>query len=176
MEQITDLLRAVKNLDQRLRTMERSSLGGGGGSIESAYPIGSIYISVVSTNPNTLFGFGTWSAFATGRTLVGIDSGQTEFNTVEKTGGAKTHTLTTAELATHNHGAGSLAAPIYTDGALVTIPIIYTAKTASYTTAPNQTGNGLNTTCTGSTANAGSGSAHNNLQPYIVVYMWKRTA
>jgi len=143
--------------------------------VDAIYPVGAIYMSVVNTSPATLFG-GTWAVWGTGKVPVGVDTGQTEFNTVEKTGGAKTHTLTTAELATHNHGAGSLAAPIYTDGASVTIPNIYTAKTASYTTAPNQTGNGLNTTCTGSTANAGSGSAHNNLQPYITCFMWKRTA
>lgn len=52
------------------------------------YPIGSIYISVVNTNPGTLFG-GTWVAFGTGRTVFGVDSAQTEFNTVEKTGGSK---------------------------------------------------------------------------------------
>ena len=57
-----------------------------------AWPVGSVFIAVVSTNPATLLGYGTWAAFATGRTLVGIDAGQTEFDTVEETGGAKTHT------------------------------------------------------------------------------------
>src|SRR3990172_4022657 len=55
-----------------------------------AWPIGSVFISVVSTNPATLLGFGTWSAFGAGRVLIGLDSGDTDFDTVEETGGAKT--------------------------------------------------------------------------------------
>ena len=68
-----------------------------------AYPVGSIYIAVVSTNPATLLGFGTWSAFGTGRTLVGIDTGDVDFDVVEETGGAKTVTLTSAEMPSHTH-------------------------------------------------------------------------
>jgi hypothetical protein len=71
--------------------------------LAAVYPVGSIYVATVSTNPATLLGFGTWSAFGTGRTLVGIDAGQTEFDTVEETGGEKTHVLTIAELASHTH-------------------------------------------------------------------------
>ena len=66
------------------------------------FPVGSIYMAVVSTNPSSFFG-GTWTAFGTGRTVVGIDAGQTEFDTVEETGGAKTHTLTTSEMPSHTH-------------------------------------------------------------------------
>ena len=54
------------------------------------YPVGSIFLSVVSTNPGTLLGVGTWVAIGTGRTLVAIDSGDTDFDVVEETGGAKT--------------------------------------------------------------------------------------
>lgn len=108
-----------------------------------------------------------------GRVAVG-KSTDTEFDTLGETGGAKTHTLTSAESGSpaHKHGAGSLSAPIYTDGSNVTIPNIYTPKTASYTTAANQTGNGLNTNCMGETANSSAvnaSSAHNNLQPYITL-------
>src|SRR5690606_38823591 len=71
--------------------------------IDVVYPVGSIYISTVDTNPGTVFGVGTWVAFGTGRTIVGVDTDQTEFDTVEKTGGAKTHTLTTAEMPSHTH-------------------------------------------------------------------------
>lgn len=67
------------------------------------FPVGYIYISVDPTNPATVLGYGTWAAFAAGRVLVGIDAGQTEFDTVEETGGAKTHTLTTAEMPSHTH-------------------------------------------------------------------------
>ena len=78
------------------------------------YPVNSIYMTISPTNPATTFGFGTWVAWGTGEVPVGVDVGQTEFNTVEKTGGEKTHVLITAELAAHTHskpntlfGAGS---------------------------------------------------------------------
>lgn len=126
-----------------------------------AFPVGSVYVAVVSTNPNTLLGYGTWSAFGTGRVLVGIDAGQTEFDVVEEIGGAKTHTITTAEMPAHNHQI--LRERSATTGGATT-QIARTADTSS-TVDTNVF-----------TENAGSGSAHNNLQPYIVVYMWKRTA
>src|SRR5688572_5392751 len=70
---------------------------GADGSVSACWPIGSVFIAVVATNPGTLLGFGTWVAFGAGRMLVGFDSGQTEFDTVEETGGAKTVTLTAAQ-------------------------------------------------------------------------------
>lgn len=126
------------------------------------YPVGSIYISTSSTNPGTTFGVGTWSAFGAGCTLVSLDSGQSEFDTVEETGGAKTHTLTSAEMPAHVHRMRRNAT---TTGAL-----------SGLTTAPDASSSNpadLGTLDTGST---GGGAAHNNLQPYIVVYMFKRTA
>lgn len=129
------------------------------------YPVGSIYISTISTNPGTLFGFGTWNAFGTGRTLVGIDSGQTEFDAVEETGGAKTHTLTTTEMPAHTHTRGERAWNGPSSG------------NSGRLSASDVGGTGVvSDTDSGSTGSAGSGGAHNNLQPYIVVYMWKRTA
>lgn len=125
-----------------------------GSWLSVVYPIGSIYISVVSTNPNTLFGFGTWTAFGTGRTLVGVDTGQTEFDTVEETGGSKTHTLTVAEMPAHTHTT-AVAGPTNADFGI------------------GRTEVGSNPVTSSST---GGGGAHNNLQPYITVYMWKRTA
>ena len=68
---------------------------GSGGTIPSArlgnaWPIGAVFISVVSTNPNTLLGYGTWAAIGAGRVLVGRDAGDADFDTAEETGGAKT--------------------------------------------------------------------------------------
>lgn len=127
--------------------------------LNKLWPVGSIYISVSPTNPGTSMGFGTWVAFATGQTLVGIDTGQTEFDTVEETGGAKTHTLTIPEMPSHTH--------------TTTQPLGVNAN-------KNFTGTGFNPMTVDNTAvtiNAtGGGGAHNNLQPYIVTYMWKRTA
>ena len=76
--------------------------------LETIYPVGSIYINAgVATNPGTLLGFGTWTAFGTGRTIVGVDSSDTDFDAVRETGGSKTHTLTIAELPAHTHQLGS---------------------------------------------------------------------
>ena len=117
------------------------------------YPVGSIYTTVSTTAPATLLGMGTWAAFGAGRVPVGIDAGQAEFDAIEETGGAKTHTLSEAELPAHTH-------TVPYRGAGGSTYVLESAVTGGNTT-------------TGST---GSGTAHNNLQPYIVVYMWKRTA
>jgi hypothetical protein len=128
-------------------------------NITPAYPVGSIYINASSsTNPATLLGYGTWVAFGTGRALVGIDTGQTEFNTVGKTGGAKTHTLTIAEMPSHTH----TVQPTYNDN-----------NGTQGIRADAQ--NTANVTPHTSSSTGGDG-AHNNLQPYITVYMWQRTA
>lgn len=84
---ILDILRdpSGASLDYKLTGAQiKSSIGA------ALWPIGSIFVSVVSTNPATLLGFGTWVAFGTGRVLVGIDSGDADFDTVEETGGSKT--------------------------------------------------------------------------------------
>ena len=129
--------------------------------LKLAYPVGCIYTSTVSTNPATVFGFGTWGAFGAGKVLVGLDSGDTDFDTAEETGGAKTHTLTTAEIPAHNHQI--LRERSATTGGATTL-IARTSDTSST----------VDTTVF--TENSGSGGAHNNVQPYIVVYMFKRTA
>jgi hypothetical protein len=68
------------------------------------YPVGSIYSNVaVATNPATLLGFGTWTAFGAGRVMVGLDGDDEDFDTVGETGGAKTHTLTISEMSAHTH-------------------------------------------------------------------------
>lgn len=66
------------------------------------YPVGSIYMSISSTNPGTLFG-GTWVAWGAGRVPVSVDANDTDFNAAEKTGGEKTHTLTILEMPNHDH-------------------------------------------------------------------------
>lgn len=178
------------------------------------YPVGSIYMSVLSTNPSTYFG-GTWAAWGTGRVPVGISTGETEFNTVEKTGGAKTHTLTEAELASHNHtqnshnhtqnshnhtqnshnhtqnehghraqyktsalAYGGYHGPDSTAGLWKAIDTWIESSTATNiaATATNIATTPTNVATTATNNAAGSGSAHNNLQPYITCYMWKRTA
>lgn len=126
--------------------------------LAAIYPIGSVYINASdNSNPSTLFGFGTWVQFGAGRVPVGFDSTQTEFNSAEKTGGAKTHKLTIAEMPSHNHTASVRGAINKSEGSgpANAISIDY-----------------YNTT----TSNTGGDGSHNNLQPYVTVYMWKRTA
>ena len=124
--------------------------------LEKVYPVGSVYINAsVSTNPATLLGFGTWAAFGAGRVMVGLDSSDTDFDSAEETGGAKTHTLTVNQIPAHTHTLDTSDQP---------------AGTGSLEVAG---GSPVGTKLTQST---GGGQAHNNLQPYIVVYMWKRTA
>jgi len=143
------------------------SAGSGLITLADVYPVGSIYINAaVATNPGTLLGFGTWVAFGTGRTMVGIDASQTEFDTLGEEGGAKTHQLTEAELPSHQHdqGYGADATPRHG------------ITTGLSSVRIDNDGNAFNSTTAARTSSVGSDTAHNNLQPYIVVYMWRRTA
>ncbi len=143
------------------------SAGSGLITLADVYPVGSIYINAaVATNPATLLGFGTWVAFGAGRVMVGIDASQTEFDTLGEESGSKTHQLTEAELPSHFHlsGYGADATPRHgTTGSLSSVRI-------------DNDGNAFFSTSAAHTSSVGSGTAHNNLQPYIVVYMWRRTA
>ena len=132
------------------------------------YPVGSIYTSVVATNPATLLSMGTWVAFGTGKTLVGLDSTDTDFDTVEETGGSKTHTLTEAQMPVHDH-TNNLRVEANA-ATMVDASKLYTA--ASGNMLDHITSDGTTSTYTG---DAGSGDAHPIVQPYITVYFWKRT-
>lgn len=134
---------------------------GGGKTLDSIlFPVGSVYITVVNTNPSTWFG-GTWSLLCPGRTLVCVDTSDSDFNTVKKTGGEKFHILTINEMPNHNH------LQRLTDGGSI-------AGTAAYTWSLVNTGRDYG----GSdlAQYAGGSQAHNNLQPYMTVYIWQRTA
>lgn len=119
------------------------------------YPVGSIVYLGVSTNPGTLFGVGTWTAIAA-KFIVGKHSSGT-FDTLDATGGAETHTLTTDEIPAHTH---TIATQTTTNGG---------GSGDIYHSASSTTGNK-------NTGSTGGGSAHNNLPPYIVKYIWQRTA
>lgn len=124
------------------------------------YPVGSIYMSTSSTNPSSLFG-GTWIAWGAGRVPVGINTSDSNFNSVEKTGGEATHKLTINEMPAHKHIAGYKRADSYGSGSLDA------SYWANYTD--------LGVTGSYNTSSVGGDVAHNNLQPYITCYMWKRT-
>lgn len=246
--------------------------------LDAVYPIGSIYISANSINPTTLFG-GTWEAWGSGRVPVGVDSADNDFNTAEKEGGEKAHTLTTDEMPSHTHDftgttsshthnftGTSVASGTISANHTHTIPALTVSSSGKHThsttaqavsdisyvvssngiknylmwksanayegSSPNASGirptantgdagyesivtripalsisssgahthttdsgktgnqssnhthnvtaNGTNSntsiTPTGTNSSVGNNTAHNNLQPYITCYMWKRTA
>jgi len=127
------------------------------------YPVGSIYINAtVATNPATLLGVGTWVAYGEGRVPVGKASSGT-FDTLGATGGSETQALTEANLPAHSHSMGTQN---QTNISIHDRQITFLDPFWS----------GFGGGSARSTGNTGSGTAHNNLQPYIVVYMWKRTA
>jgi hypothetical protein len=147
--------------------------------IAAAYPVGSIYINASnSTNPATLLGFGTWTAFGAGRVLVGLNASDASFDTAEETGGSKdavvvshTHTATVTDSG-HTHVVG-VNAQAGTDGGGGAI----TGGTNNgITDIVNFTSNSSTTGISVSNSTTGVSGTNGNLQPYIVVYMWKRTA
>jgi len=129
------------------------------------YPVGAIFTTVTAYADSAAvvaaIGGTTWVAFGGGKVLVGVDSGDTDFDTIEETGGAKTHTLTVAEMPAHKHNlaAGSTAGSAYDYG-------VNLADSQGTTTARNDAIDMEST---------GGGSAHSIMNPYITVYMWKRT-
>lgn len=135
-------------------------------SADSIYPIGSVYINAaVATNPSTLLGFGTWVRIGQGRVLIGEGSG-TDINGDNKNftngsiGGEYEHTLTEDELASHTHNLK--------EGNFNTLQGDSTTHIDS-TTGIDQNSDVI-------TQSAGDDQPHNNIQPYLTVYMWKRTA
>jgi hypothetical protein len=120
-----------------------------------AYPVGSVYTSVVATNPATLLGVGVWEAFGAGRVMLGHGGGYTAGDT----GGYTTdsHSLSVNEIPPHTHGL-----PLRHGGGNGTSPYYAVTHEGSYFTS-NSTG-------------GGAAHTHDIMQPYIVVYIWKRTS
>jgi len=146
-------------------------------SMLKAYPIGSIYMSENNTNPEELFG-GEWEEYGAGRTLVGVDTNQSEFASVGLTGGEKTHTLTIGEMPSHSHTSYIIFTGYSAwDVSSTNGGYIFNRNTTVIANTDNApfTGN-LATMPITSTSINGNSQPHNNLQPYITVYMWKRTA
>lgn len=148
-------------------------------ALQAAYPVGSVYINAGSTtNPATLLGFGTWVAFGAGRVMVGLNGADALFDTLEETGGSKdsavvshTHTATVTDpghfhsTTLQNTTATGVSDPVAKWSALNSPTATSTANTDTKTTGISV---GISTT--------GSSGTNANLQPYITVAMWKRTA
>ena len=156
-------------------------------SFDQIYPIGAIYMSTVSTNPATLFKIGNWEALPAGRVLLAQGTSTWGVNySAGSTGGEDKHTLTVSESAPHNHTGNAT-----TSGSTHTHALTMRAS-------HGKSGNGgvprfgdgdvwsdyktQNLSAAGEHShaitinNSGGGQAHNNMQPYLSVYMWKRTS
>jgi hypothetical protein len=140
-------------------------------ALAAVYPVGSIYINATSSsNPATLLGFGTWTAFGAGRVMVGFDSSDALFDTAEETGGSKdavvvshTHTATVSDPGhVHTVNAGATASNQLTNGGTVNLGSTNTGSAVTGISVTN--------------ASTGVSGTNANLQPYITVRMWKRTA
>lgn len=194
------------------------------------FPVGAVYMSTTSANPSTFWTGTTWQAFATGKTIIGIDTSDTEFNSVNKTGGSKEVVLTIPNLPSHNHTVGdnthshtenavgdhshtlndhahylpphqhgtswgeknatgywgnwpgtnfrgSSSALDGDNNMFLTSPVDQWTNGAG---AVGMSGSGAHShtinaiTHSHTLSNTGSNTAHSNLQPYIVTYIWKR--
>ena len=158
-------------------------------ALQAVYPVGSIYTSTSETNPGTTFGFGTWTAFGAGRVLVGQDTGDTAFDTLEESGGTKD-----ASVVSHTHTVSGGAHQHYTvdngtvpeSGGINSSNSVAEAATqsgSSYQSYVMRPGSGTadvglssSTAHTHDVSTEGSSGTNANLQPYVVVKMWKRTA
>ena len=116
------------------------------------YPIGRGFIDFTDTDYSNYLGF-TWERELVGMTAVGLDTTQTEFNSVGKIGGEKTHTLTVSEMPKHSHSA-----LIGGDGDKYAASFVTNGDNLYYVP----------------TNEVGDNKPHNNLQPYQVVAYWER--
>lgn len=132
--------------------------------LNAIYPVGIVVTLGVSTNPNTLFGIGTWTAIA-GKVIVGIDAVQTEFDALDETGGSKTNS--------HTHGAGSYTNDTGTPGGDYSDGVQNVGGYMKNEGADTYASNTVKLAITG-TSDVPSDT--NNLPPYIVKYVWQRTA
>ena len=168
------------------------------------YYVGKIIMDTKNVNPATYLGFGTWVLWGQGRVPVGVNTSDSSFNTAEKTGGSKTHAITSSEMPAHNHSIPKLSGTAASAGShrhrlqraneSTDFSLIgqFTNRIKSKepsqvagdyqwdTLSPSTTYAGTHThsvsTNASNTGNKGSGTAMSLLQPYITCYMWKRTS
>lgn len=134
------------------------------------YRVGDLFLTTIATNPSNFLG-GKWELFGPGRCLVCVNTSDTDFNAVKKTGGEKTHKLTVNEMPSHNHqyeditGNRSLNGQFGRSGYYESEAYMgVTNSVIAYADADFRM------------TYVGGSESHNNLQPYITCYVWIRTA
>lgn len=155
------------SLEELLSAMEKKIL-------DKQYPIGSVYMSATLSTAESVHNAlgGTWEVWGSGRVPVGVNTSDSDFNTPNKTGGEKTHKLTESEMPSHNHSLESVrfrnawTASGTGSGNWLASSAYYWGANEQYNDIP----------LVGSIKSTGGSSAHNNLQPYITCYMYKRVA
>lgn len=158
----------------------RTLIGASDVTLLTVYPVGAIYMSVSNTTlPGDLFG-GTWASIGQGRMLVGFDdateNADTDFTTAEATNGSKTVTLSTNNLPAHDH---NIVGDAQTSSLLSSGTQSLARRATNADSSDNHDyslGSTSSAATLGKTSSVGSGAAVNNMPPYLVVYMWKRTA
>lgn len=184
---ITSIQNQIATLQAQVASLEGSQL---------PWPVGSYFFSHVSTNPNTLLGYGTWVREAVGKFIVGQNTSDSDFNSPGETGGSKNRTLVTSNLPSHNHSLtininGGHTHPLATCdisgiGTIASGRVFKPSSAASFSNNPttdklitagvvNTNNNGAHTH-SGSIGNTGSGTSFEILPPYHVLYVWRRTA
>ena len=153
------------------------------------YPIDSIYMSTSPRNPHEFIG-GTWVEWGKGRVPVGVDSSDTDFKDAGKMGGEKTHYLSVSEMPSHSHEGTYTDLKSQTTGkpddngeySETKYSVHYDVTESGMRYVETSSGmvvsiplNNVIESIHGVYPNGGS-QAHNNLQPYITCYMWKRIA
>jgi len=148
-------------------------------ALSAMYPVGSIYSNISdSTNPGTLFGFGTWVAI-TGRMVIGLDSGNTAIDTAGETGGSADAIVVSHTHTTDSQGSGTFYAANRANGSPSGIFSNTGSTLNSSLSGGGLTGDILQVQAAAhshTTNSTGSSATNANLPPYVVAYVWKRTA
>lgn len=159
---LTELIAEVENLKAEITKLKEATK-----QIDEIYPIGSIYMTTEIATAEAMaekFG-GIWEAYAEGRTIVGVGTSDETFE-IGQTGGESNHILTVKEMPRHDHQSvsGAHSTTVYTDADG------YTENAKGYWLDSIS----ISTQYSSNTGYAGETQAHNNMQPYMVTYMWKR--
>lgn len=167
---ITTMENDITSIETQLSSLTTKVNGLQNTILQAQNPVGTLRFQTTSTNPNSILGFGTWQLWGSGRVPVGINTGDTDFNTVEKTGGSKTHT----NVLSYNDGAAAIRnysdTLVFGDGAknvssMQSISTVWEFKhNADYNSSATYAGVGL----------YGKTGAGSSLPPYITCYIFKR--